>query len=400
MPHPKLPATLVAVFAYAIMSGFLTQGGVILAPAAAALHTSVTDTAALFSYLLSGNLVAFLVSLLLFEVLSIRRALVLAYGAVFAGVALFTTAHAFAIASVAIALIGFGAGLGLSAGAVTISKTYAENRRAVAFLCTDCAFSVAGFIFPAIATGAIARALPWQTGYVVVAVVAALVLLAAFAIQFPQTGRGAARDSQRTAARPDAATILRVLLFGGALCLYLCGQSTFMLWAPSYLQTVLAVPSADANAIIGKFWGPSIFGLITAALVVSRVAPRLVLLVAASLAVACTFVLASTASAQTFFAATLAFGFCSTCLYKLMISLGTEQVAAAPPQLVTFLLFAGAVGGTIGPALSGRAVHAIGLHAGPAMSFVCYAATLILVVTALVLERTVRRDIPATALPS
>ncbi|HTJ27623.1 MAG TPA: MFS transporter TsgA [Candidatus Limnocylindria bacterium] len=399
MTYRKLPATLVAIFAYAIMSGFFTQGGVILAPAAAAFGVRVTDAAALFSYLLAGNLVAFLLCLVLFDVLSIRRVLVLAYGAVFAGVAIFATTHAFAIACAAIALIGFGGGVGLSAGAVTISKTYAENRRAVAFLCTDCAFSVAGFIFPAIAAGAIARAMPWQSGYVVVAGVAALVLLAAFGIRFPQTGRAAARAAER-ATRPDAATIVRVVLFGGALCLYLCGQSTFTLWAPNYLQTVLAVPALDANAIIGKFWGPSIFGLIIAAVVVSRIPARLVLVIAGCAAAGCTLVLASTGSAPTFFAATAAFGFCSTCLYKLMISLGTEQVAAAPPQLVTFLLFAGALGGTIGPALSGRVVHALGLHAAPAMAFVCYAATLVLVVAALVLERTVRPEVPVNALSS
>jgi MFS transporter, TsgA protein len=399
LTYRKLPATLVAIFAYAIMSGFFTQGGVILAPAAAAFGQSVPDAAALFSYLLAGNLVAFLLSLVLFDLLSIRSVLFLAYGTLFAGVALFATTHAFPVACAAIGVIGFGGGVGLSAGAVTISKLYAENRRAVAFLSTDCAFSVAGFIFPAVAGTAIAHGLRWQTGYVVVAGVAAIVLLATLWIHFPQTGRAPTRARERTP-RPDAATIVRVLLFGAALCVYLCGQSAFLLWAPHYLQTVLALPAPQANGIVGSFWGPSIVGLITAALVVSRIPPRLVLLCAASAAVLCTMLLASTSSASLFFEATLAFGFCSTCLYKLMISLGTEQVAAAPPQLVTFLLFSGALGGTLGPALSGRVVHAFGLHAGPAMAFVCYAATLALVVFALVLERSVQRDVPVNALSS
>jgi TsgA-like MFS transporter len=398
LTYPKLPATLVAIFAYAIMSGFVTQSGVILAPAAAALHASVTDTAVLFSYLLAGNLVGFLLCLMLFDVLSIRRVLILAYVAVFAGVAAFATTHAFAVASAAIALIGFGAGVGLSAGAVTISKTYAENRRAVAFLGTDCAFSVAGFIFPAIAGAAIAHGMRWQTGYVVVAGLAVLVLLAALGIRFPATGRAAAQPRERSR-RPDASSIAGVLLFGAALCLYLCGQSAFLIWAPSYVQTVLAVPAGQANGVVGSFWGPSIFGLISAALIVSRVPPRLVLLIAASAAVVCTLLLASTPSPSFFFTMTLAFGFCSTCMYKLMISLGTEQVASPPPQLVTFLLLSGALGGTLGPVLSGRVVHAFGLHAGPIMALLCYATTLLFVVVALVLERTLRR-LPPNALSS
>ena len=391
---PKLPATIVAIFAYAIMSGFVTQSGVILRPAATDFGRSVTETAPLFSYLLGGNLVGFLLCLVVFDVLTIKRVLVLAYAAVFVGVALFTATHLFAVASIAIALIGFGAGIGLSAGAVIITRTYGENRRAAAFLGTDCAFSVAGFIFPAIAGTAIVAGYGWRTGYLVVAGVAALLVIAALRIRFPEAAPRAQRASSETGAATKA-SIAGVVLFGLGLCLYLCGQSVFLIWAPTYLQTNLAVPMVRANAVVGSFWGPSIFGLITAGLIVTRVPPRLVLLVATCSAVVCTSVLAATSSPQLFFTLTLVFGFSSTCMYKLMISIGSEQVPSPPPQLVTFLLLSGAIGGTIAPALSGHVVHAFGPHAGPVMAFGCYAGALAVIVLALLIERSARRVLPA-----
>jgi TsgA-like MFS transporter len=391
----KVPATLVAIVAYAIMSGFVTQEGVILKPAAAGFARSAADTAPLFSYILSGNLVGFVVCLGIFNVATLRRVFAFAYAVLFAGVALLVVTRGFTPATVAFALIGFGAGIGLSAGAVIITRSYAANRRATAFLGTDCAFSVAGFVFPAVTNALLGAGYGWRLGYVVVAVTAAALLVAVFVIRLPEAPRPTVATAATTALTPEAAA--RVGLFALGLCLYLCGQYCFLIWAPTVLEGTFGVPQARANTIVGTFWGPSIFGLLTAAALVTRVQPRWVLLVAGLVAVACTLGLATTTSVGTFFALTLAFGFCSTCMYKLMISIGTEQVAAPSPRLVTFLLLAGAIGGTIAPALSGGVVHALGTHAAAALACACYAGAYATVGGALALEawRSARRGVAA-----
>jgi hypothetical protein len=96
-----------------------------------------------------------------------------------------------------------------------------------------------------------------------------------------------------------------------------------------------------------------------------------------------------------FFAATFAFGFSSTCLFKLMISVGSEQIPHAPPQLVTLLLLSASVGGTLAPAVSARIVAAHGAHAGIVMAACCYALTLgcaLAALAALAVERMSRRS--------
>jgi TsgA-like MFS transporter len=380
----KLPATLVAIVAYAVMSGFVTQEGVILMPAAAGFARTAADTAPLFSYILVGNLVGFALCLVAFNVATIRQVFAFAYATLFVGVAMIVATHTFAPATVGFALVGFGAGIGLSAGAVIIARSYSANRRAVAFLGTDCAFSVAGFVFPAVTSALLVAGYGWRTGYVVVAAVAAVLLVAVFLIRLPEAPRAAADAAPATAMSREAG--VRVALFALGLCLYLCGQYCFLIWAPTVLQGTFGMAAPRANAIVGTFWGPSIFGLLTAAVLVSRVPPRRVLLAAALVAVACTLGLATTASASTFFTLTLVFGFSSTCMYKLMISIGSEQVVTPSPRLVTFLLLAGAIGGTIAPALSGGVVHALGTHAAPALACACYAGALAAVVAALALE--------------
>jgi MFS transporter, TsgA protein len=381
--------TAVALLAYAVMSGLLTPTGVILGAAAHALGAPVTQTAALFSALTGGNLVGIVLCFALFERLSLRAAISVANAAILAGVATLTFSSALPLAIAGLGIAGVGSGVGLSAGAVIISRIYAQRRRAMAFLGTDCAFSVAGFVFPSLAALALARGFPWQTAYVAAAAVSATILIAAQRIRFPAVAiESVARETGAKNAY-SARALVRAGLCGAALCAYLVGQGAFLLWAPTALESA-GVPAAGAGNVVGTFWGPSIFGLITAAIAVTRIAPRVLLVGAGVVATALVTVLAGTTNATSFFTLTALFGFCSTCMYKLMISVGSEQLADAPPRLVTFLLLSGSLGSTLAPAVSALVAGTHGPRAALALAATGYACAVGLFVVALWLERSHR----------
>jgi MFS transporter, TsgA protein len=384
----KAPATAIAIATYIVMGGFFTQSGVILTAAASYFHAPIPQTATLFSYLTGGNLAGLIVCLFIFNVFSIRRVLVCAYLTLFAGVALLAVSHALPIGALAIGLCGFGAGVGLSSGAVIIAKTYALRSRAVAFLGTDCTFSLSGYVFPAFAANAIALGWIWQSGYLAVAAVAAALLVAAAFVRFPVTGRTVpAGPAPAPRIASSRASRFAIALFALGLGLYLCGQGAFLIWAPQDLQTTFGLSAALAAPVVGAFWGPSIFGLVTAALLVTRIPPRAVVIGAAMATIGSLLACTLAPNAHAFFVATFAFGFASTCLFKLMISIGSEQIADAPPQLVTFLLLSASVGGTIAPAASAWIVNLRGPHAGIVMALACYAAMLAATLAALAVER-------------
>ena len=390
MTRSKIPATVVAITTYVIVAGIFTQSGVVLPSAAAYFHASAPDTAALFAYLSAGNVGGTLISLVAFNVLTIRRVIVAAYTCMFAGVATIATTHQLSLACGAMFAIGLGVGTGLSAGAVVLAKLYLDRTRATAFLGTDCAFSAAGFVIPAAAEAAIAARWPWQSGYVIVAVIAAVVLAALAWIAFPATGRAA--RLRRGAIEPRAdGSYLTVALFALGLALYLTGQTTFTIWAPTVLETLLGVSAVQSGTIVSSFFGPSSLGLVTAALLVSRIPPRFVLVFALTMGVVSTLVLARMTNAHAFFLATFVFGFTTTCMFKLMISIGSEQLPSSPPSLVTFLLFCSGIGTTAAPLVSAYAVKAAGVHASLWLSFACYAATLVTITAALLAEHRSRR---------
>jgi TsgA-like MFS transporter len=106
-----------------------------------------------------------------------------------------------------------------------------------------------------------------------------------------------------------------------------------------------------------------------------------------------TLLLAFTPTAGLFFGLTLIFGFTSTSMFKLMISIGSEQIPSSPPRLVTFLLLCAGLGGIAAPAISAPLVKADGAHPSLFLCCACYAAAFAFIIVALVVERRAQRGI-------
>lgn len=172
-----------------------------------------------------------------------------------------------------------------------------------------------------------------------------------------------------------------------ALCCYLTTQTTFLTWAPSYLEQVLGLDSAQAAQVLGNYWGPSIFGLLGLTVIVIKVPTRPLLLTVLVIAIVLALVLQSTSDPQWFLTVTLALGFLTSCIFKLGISVGSQQVQNAPPILVTFLLCSATVGSTIAPALSAYVVSIFGVGSAMVMTAIGFLLVGLLIVICLFMEK-------------
>ena len=72
-------------------------------------------------------------------------------------------------------------------------------------------------------------------------------------------------------------------------------------WAPSYLEHVLGLNSAQAAQALGNYWGPSIFGLLALTVIVIKVPTRPLLLTVLVIAIVLALILQSTSDSQWFF---------------------------------------------------------------------------------------------------
>lgn len=393
MSSYKASLLSVSFMTYMVMAGLLTQIGIVISPMSQYLDISITDAAAMFSYLTGGTLLGTFISMVVysrFEIRHILRATYAIFLIVMAALVFLGVRNPF-VFSFYLFVLGSCCGTGLSGGAVLISKVFDENKRASAFIATDCAFSASGFIFPSVATMIIAANMQWTNAYGLVGIIAALVFISTFVLQYP---KGDLAENTRGEANASASGFNfkqimtpRVILMGLALGIYLFAQSTFLTWSPSYLQQAFGLSSTDSGAAVRNYWGPSVFGLIAAAILVNKISARVMLVTVSVIAIVVTFYLSMTHSPKVFLTATLGFGFLTSCVYKLGISVGSQQVKNSPAVLVTFLLTCGTLGSTISPALSAAMVERFGVASAMVMTALGFTAVCVCVVACLILEK-------------
>jgi TsgA-like MFS transporter len=388
MSMNKVALTLLAFMTYMVMAGLMTQIGVLISPMSDYLGISITASASMFSLLTGGTFAGTFVAMLVYSRFPIQRILQCNYLTFLVLLILLVSLDIRLqwVVSVYLFMLGLCCGVGLAGGAVLIAKLYNEQKRASAFLATDCSFSLGGYVFPSLAIVLLAANQLWMVSYATVGVLAILILVACFFLSFPENSEVAETGLVATT-KPTNIWTPRVFIIALALCCYLTTQTTFLTWAPNYLQQVLGVDATQAASAVGNYWGPSIFGLLTVTLLVMKVPTRPLLLSVMLIAIILSTLLYTTQDPDVFLSITLALGFMTSCIFKLAISVGSQQVHSAPPILVTFLLCAATIGSTAAPALSALVVSIFGVSSAMLMTVIGFVLVAMLVVICLLMEK-------------
>jgi TsgA-like MFS transporter len=388
MSMNKVALTLLAFMTYMVMAGLMTQIGVLISPMSDYLGISITASASMFSLLTGGTFAGTFVAMLVYSRFPIQRILQCNYLTFLVLLILLVSLDIRLqwVVSVYLFMLGLCCGVGLAGGAVLISKLYNEQKRASAFLATDCSFSLGGYVFPSLAIMLLAANQLWMVSYATVGVLAILILVACFLLSFPEN-REVVEAGLVATTKPTNIWTPRVFIIALALCCYLTTQTTFLTWAPNYLQQVLGLDATQAASAVGNYWGPSIFGLLTVTLLVIKVPTRPLLLTVLLIAIILSTLLYTTQNPEVFLSITLALGFMTSCIFKLAISVGSQQIHSAPPILVTFLLCAATIGSTAAPALSAIVVSIFGVSSAMLMTVIGFVLVAILVVICLLIEK-------------
>ncbi|WP_375749198.1 MFS transporter TsgA [Vibrio sp. HN007] len=391
----------IAFMTYMVMAGLVTQIGVVINPLAEYLNISMTESGAMFSFLTGGTLIGTTASMYIYSHFTIKKVFQVIYSIFLITMACLVVLDIRdqTLVSAYFLILGFCCGAGLSGGAVLISQVFEEKQRASAFIATDCAFSASGMIFPALTVSIMAASMLWTKGYAAVAVCAAIILVGSFTLKFPKGEVQESSDEEKVESKGSFKDIftVRVMIMGIAVCLYLIGQNTFVSWGPNYLQSEFGVAAAESGAVIGNYWGPALFGLIVSTIIVAKIPARLFLAAVVVIAAGFTIYLAAVDNAEQFLTVTLGFGFLTSSLFKLAISVGSMQLRSAPAVLVTFLLTCGTVGSTLAPAVSSAVVEKFGIASSMTMTVVCFVSLAGLVLACLGLEKTESAKEAATA---
>lgn len=360
------------------MSGMLAPIGIVLPPLAEHLGLPVERVAPVFSWLTLGILAGSALSLVVFDLLSVRRWLLIVYAAIVVALLLLRFAESPLILRASLGLVGAGCGVGLAAAASTITALYREDRRASMLVITDSSFSIAGIVVSSLAVTLVAAQLHWSAVYLAVALIAALVVVLVASVPEPDSTAGAAASSA-PAPGVDEGWPLAVWLSLAALFLYTLGQYSLLWWLPTYLETELGAARDEAGSIVARFWTGMLIAQLFVAWWVLRIGARRLVLLSVSGAFLGTLPLWQVTNLDLLPWLAALWGLANLGLLKVVIAFATLAVPRPSPRLVAALLFGATSGTAISPAVTAVVAGVSGARSVLQFGSLCYAALAVLV---------------------
>lgn len=379
----KQQITLVSFLAYFVMSGMLTPMGIISGAMSEHFGQPVTEITARFGWLTFGILVGAIIALVIFDLVRLRKLLMLVYTVITACLISLPFLSNMTWIGIALGLVGVCCAIGLAGAALVISRTYETEQRASMLIITDGWFSVAGIVCSWIAIFLIAREYDWSGVYQFVALIAAFIVFLSSRSTFPATD-GNAQESPGTGAWPAP-----VWLCIAALFLYTLGQWSVLLWLPTYAETELGAPRDQAGQLVSQFWTGMFAAQIFVAWWVLKVGVRRLVLIAGISTSLFSIPLWVYGDIDGLIILATLWGFANLGLLKVVLSFATQMLQRPTARLVSSLLLGATIGTAISPWLTSQIVAATNTHFVLQFGTACYVALTILLMTARRLYRTI-----------
>lgn len=357
----RVSVTLACFLAYCVMSGMLAPIGVVLPPLAEQLGIPVPAAGALFSWLTVGILVGSGLALVVFDLLSLRAAMLLIYTAIAASLLLLRFTESPWLLRLALGVVGAGCGIGLAGAASGIALLFEGERRASMLVVTDGFFSGAGAATSAVAVLFVAAGLHWASSYLLVGGVAVVIVFLAASARFPTSA--AARVAPVTGdtggeGAPPVRWPATVWLCIAALFLYTLGQNSMLWWLPSHLEVTLPMSREAAGSVVSRYWTGMFCGQLLVAWWVLRLGARRMVLASIFGTLLGSLPLWTVTVPAWLPWLAFAWGLANFGLLKVTIAFASDAVAVPTPRLIAALLFGATLGTAVSPVVTSAVVAA------------------------------------------
>ena len=378
--------TLASFLAYFALSGMLAPIGILVQPSAAALGVSSGEMVRTLGFFASGTLAGSLAAVVLLPNVKMRTLTLSVYGVACCVLLLLLAmpADVRAIAAL-LCLLGACLGVGLAQAALVISRIYSETYRASMLVATDGSFSLAGFVTASVTVFLLTQGAPWVSIYGLILAVVLVIFVTAFWLEFPENGRS---EGSENAGLNLGAWPRPIWFLAAALFCYTFGQSSFLIWLPSFAQAEMGLSTADSGNLIGQYWlGMFVGQILTVVIVVKLGSVKMSFIGALGCFLAAAFLYLHPVSLGSPSTLALIWGIGNFGLLKCLVSQATLAFKKTPAGLIPSLLLAASLGTACSPLASSWVVEALGVAAGIMTGLVSLAAVLLLVVAAVAWRR-------------
>ena len=350
MSFNKVRLFTVCMLAAFVIAGFLAPYGLLVGPISNAFATEAGVVGSLFSFFTGGIFAGYIVAFYLFDQVSIKTIIVIAYGVVAIAVSGIFLSPGIATLSTALAVVGFCCSLVVCGSATLISQTWHDKQRQSALVAQDAAFNGGGIFFTTVTAHLIARDVSWQFAYAPPAMFALMALVLAAFTRLRIAGQSEQENNKTTEWNAG------IILVGVAVMIFMAAKLTVIVWAPQYLEQEFAASPAQAGDVMSNVFRAAFVGSLVGTYVVSRVRIHYFLAMMISTGVIATLVMLTTDSLQIATAMGYLFGLSVSATFNSYMAFALGFVSSPDHRNVAYMLLAGAVGSGLGPLISSQSV--------------------------------------------
>jgi fucose permease len=377
-------SVVAAVICYFILSSLMSQIGVTAPPMALHFGMPITQVVPLFSFLTGGAFVGIIVSLFIFDFLTIRQVLLVGSGLLAVASVGNYILDSLALSPIFFAGMGIAAGIAMSAAAITITRTFDAKYRASMLVAADLFYSGGGYLIVTFVAFLAASGARWSAGFLFIAVVAVVLFGITLAARFPESE---ASSEQTVDSGTKESWGAGVYLVGGAMFFYGLGQNALVVWVPAYMSGTFSVGIEQAGSAVSNYWGGGTVGLAISAFVLHRVRADTFLILITSIGASFTVVLMLAQTESMFVITAGLVGLVTIPSLGSMISLGVHQLELPSMRLVPFLLCCVSSGSAVCPMWSSFLVERGGLEFSMILICSSYTATFVILSIVYVIGR-------------
>lgn len=356
----RLKLTWISFFSYALTGALVIVTGIVLKSVANYFQLPPAKMGNTFTFLNSGILLAIFLNVWLMAIVPLKRQLIFGFLLMLAAIVGLMFATNLVTFSICMFVLGIVSGITMSIGTFLITHLYQGRQRGSRLLFTDSFFSMAGMLFPIIASVILSHHLIWYWIYAVIGLLYLAIFILSLSAEFPVLNQQAT-SNEPLANQPEKWGLGVVFLSLAALC-YILGQLGFISWVPSYVTSTFHFTETQAGSLVSAFWTAYMVGMWFFSSILRFFDLQRAVTVQAALATLFMYLFNHLGPEWSYYNI-VALGFISSAIYTTLITLGSQQTKVTSPKLVNFILTCGTVGTMLSMVVTSPIVAKHGFHA-------------------------------------
>lgn len=359
--------------------------GLLMPGAASALGVELTHIANAFTAFTVAVLVGYGASFYIFDLISIRSAILSMYVLCAGSLALFVFSGSLVTLTILFGIFGFCVSVAVCGANSLITRLWQGQAQQTVIVTQDAMFNGGGYLFAALATSLVSANMHFgSTWLITAAMVVPMIILSLFTdYEKDQIEPEPGEDRSKTLWPAG------FVMMGISLLLFMLAKITILVWGPQHLIETFQASTEAAGEFMSNLFLAAFLGSLAGIYLVSRMNVKYLVYFFVTLSLVSIFLLANAASFESAYWLSYAYGLSVSATFNGYVAFSLTLLPYSTHRNIAYMLIMSSIGSSIAPPVSTWAVsYTNEISSALTFALVCLMGVVLSLVIGHVMSRT------------